>query len=258
MNFEEYRKINAMNWSSLKDMNVSARLYKWRIDHPRPETPALSMGSALHTAILEPEEFLQRYVTRPAGLDFRTKAGKEWKASVRADQAILTADQVDTIWQYVKAVSEHEEASRLLEGTRREETVAWTIDSLACKGRVDAIGPDKIIDLKSTRSLEWFMRDAVKMLYHGQLAWYRDGCFFSKLIPEDSEVYIIATETAEPYDVGVFRLGPSVLRTGRELYTSLLGYWRECERSNIWLGQYAGIQPYELPPWAETGDEEGF
>jgi len=36
----------------------------------RAETPALRLGSALHTATLEPEKFMERYAPRPAAADY--------------------------------------------------------------------------------------------------------------------------------------------------------------------------------------------
>src|SRR5262245_29847218 len=51
-----------LNWSTLKHMAVSAKLLKWRMEHPEPETPALVLGTAIHCAVLEPQEFQKRWI----------------------------------------------------------------------------------------------------------------------------------------------------------------------------------------------------
>jgi len=255
----EYRDILALNWSSLKHMASSAKLYRWRIDHPRPDTPALDLGTAVHCAVLEPDTFDDRYIVRPKGIDLRKKAGKEWKASIDPDKPLLSYDQGWAVEHIRRAVAEHPIAAEILEGTRREETVTWTIDGVACKGRVDAIAPDRLVDLKTTsKGLARFERDTASMLYHCQLAWYADGCDDANLLPVDAPVYIIAAETVEPYDVGVYCLPPEVLEVGRATYERLLGYWCECTRADRWPGQCPGLQNLELPAWAQHSEDEGF
>ena len=40
---------------------------------------------------------------------------------------------------------------------------------------LDAVAPDRVVDLKTTRDMSKFPRDAANLLYHGQMAWYLDG-----------------------------------------------------------------------------------
>lgn len=263
MSFEDYAAIEAMNWSSLKNMDVSARLYRWRADHPRPDTSALSIGRALHTNVLEPTEMEKRYVIKPKGLKLSTKEGKAWKENVQnfaKDREILTYEQAEVVSRCTESIHENYAAMQLLEGTRREETIRWTIDGIACKARLDAVGPFLLIDVKTIRELERFERDAARLLYHGQFAWYLDGAIAAHVLQPDAQVYAIVVETSEPYDCAVYRVGPHVLDEGRALYSSLLDRWRECQAANIWPGQASGIQDLVLPRWAmrQPDDEEDF
>ena len=77
MTFAEYADIDAVNWSPLSAMRDSPLHYAHRLRTPRTDTPALAMGRAIHTAVLEPDAFPLGYVVRPDGIDRRTKAGKE-------------------------------------------------------------------------------------------------------------------------------------------------------------------------------------
>lgn len=252
-----YGEIDALNWSSLKHASTSLRLYRWRQTHPRPDTAALSMGRAIHAAILEPEEYSARYCVRPDGLDLRTRAGKEWRDSV-GDCDVLPADKAAVIEQCARSVAECREAVALLEGTEREVPLTWQIDGVDCKGRLDALKRSALIDVKTCRTLEWFPRDSATYLYHGQLAWYRDGAVAAKLLDEDAETYVIAVETSEPYDVIVYRYPSWVIEVGRRLYFRLLADVRVAEHTGQWPGRAEGIVDMDLPRWADpaAGDYE--
>lgn len=78
---DPYAAIEALNWSTLKHIAVSPRMLKWRTEHPRPETPALRLGTAIHCAILEPERFKADYISEPDFGDLRTNAAKAKRAA---------------------------------------------------------------------------------------------------------------------------------------------------------------------------------
>ena len=60
--------------------------------NPQKETPALVIGSAVHCAVLEPEEFGKRYAVGPR-VDRRTKAGKEeWEAFLQTSAGFIQLD----------------------------------------------------------------------------------------------------------------------------------------------------------------------
>jgi exodeoxyribonuclease VIII len=277
--FAIYRAIDALNWSSLKLMAESPLMYKWRLENPRPDTAALTLGRAIHMAILEPEKFAENYAARPHGLDLRTKSGREWKETTEEyGFEILTEDQGDVIERCVASVNAHEPARALLEGTRKEETITWTDPELGveCKGRLDAIAPDRLVDLKTTRDMGRFERDAADLLYHGQLAWYLDGAIASGKLSPDGEVYVrrryseegefdeealrhpvymVVVETKEPYDVAALQVPPYVLEAGRTLYRELLELWVACRESDLWPGRFPAVSQFELPRWARGLEE---
>lgn len=262
MSFDDYTGIPAMNWSSLSNMAVSPRLYKWRLDHPRPDSPTLALGRAVHCAILEPGLFEQRYVYPPPGYNARTKLGQEWKAA--QSREILTTDQADTISCCVQAVMEHDHARDLLTGTENEVVIEWTDEwsGIACKSRLDAISKwPALVDLKTTRELARFERSIAQYRYHGQLAFYHDGARAAGVLPDEvPTVAIVAVETIEPYDVGVYILDGPTLEAGRSLYRRLLDLYVECDRTDTWPGQCPSPRAVDLPRWADGVDdgEEGF
>ena len=244
-----YDKIKALNWSSLHHMETSAHLFNWRAEHPRPETSALSFGSAFHVAILQPDRFEEIYAVQPASVKRTTKAGKAWAAE-QGNRTILNTADAERIVAMASAVTAHAPACDLLEDLNTEIAVEWMLEGVPCKGRMDALSMLRLVDLKTTRDLKWFANDAAKFAYHGQLAWYRDGAVAAGMLDDEAPVHIIAVESAEPYDVAAFIVPTEALEAGRRLYRRLFFKWLECNRSGIWPGRHPSLDFLELPAWA--------
>jgi hypothetical protein len=259
----EYEKIRAVNWSSLKHLDVSPKLYKHRIAHPEPRKPAFIFGGAVHTAILEPEKFDARFAVFDG-----TRRGKEWDAWQAAHPGVesLKPDELKGVRAIAAAVLSHRIAERILRGGRREEIVTWTDPEtgLACKGRPDYLRPDFLIDLKSTRDPVpyKFVKSAISYGYVAQVAFYHDGTEHARLRKGGDPPYIIAAQKAEPYDVAVFQLDDEALDVGRAIYRRLLRRLVECTESNYWPGCAPDLQPLRVPSWAVdqamANEEEDF
>lgn len=279
-----YHEIKAMNWSRLVSIEDSPLMYQWREDHERPDTPSLAFGRAIHCGIMEPDDFGRRHPVPEVGpCRATTKKGdpcgnnalpgasycgihggkgeaEAWIASLGPDAEPITADQRETVELIVERIHAHQDAGRLLEGTRVEAACTWTdpATGVLCKGRMDSIAPDRLIDIKSCHDMAIFPREVARYNYHGQVAWYRDGAVAAGVLSESAEVYLLVVETSEPYDVAVFRVGFDALEAGRRLWKRLLGLWLECERSGVWPGRHPAITDLELPRWASGMIDEGW
>jgi hypothetical protein len=257
----EYEAIKALNWSSLKDLATSPRAYRCRQDHPREDTAALSLGRAVHAAILEPAEFEKRYIIRPADLDGRTKAGKTWLDDARASGLeVLTTEQGETVAACVASVRSHHDVAELLIGTSTEQVITWADSDtgVACKGRLDALTLRTVVDLKTTRELARFEFDAARLLYHAQVAWYLDGGIAAGALDADARAWIVVVETVGPFDCGPLEVAGADLVAGREVYRRLLDTWVSCHETGDWYGRIPVRRRLELPRWAlgMTGDGE--
>lgn len=263
----QYESIAAINWSSLKHLAVSPLLYRWRLSHPKAATPAMVLGTAIHCAVLEPDKLDSRFAVYDGTR--RGKAWEEWQVDHPGVQS-LKPDERERVQQASAAVLAHREAAKLLRGCRHEEPQTWTDPEtgLACKGRLDAIGPSYLLDLKTASSIEegmavaprTFTRTAAARLYHGQLAWYHDGATLARKIQGDVPPYVIAVESDEPFDVGCYQLTPETLAAGRALYRSLLRRLEQCLAADYWPGVAPDLMPLELPAWTDvpTTETEGF
>lgn len=248
---EEYNKIPAVNWSSLKQIDISPLQYKHRLDNPEPQKDAFVLGGAFHCDVLEPEKFDARYAVFEG-----TRRGKKWDEwqAERPRVQSLKPDELKRVRAMSKAVRDHRIAAPLLCGGRREDVVRW-IDSttgLACKGRLDYLRPDFLIDLKAARNPApaAFERAAFNFGYAAQCAFYHDGAITAQLIPGDISPYIIAVQNVAPYDVACYKLDAEALAVGRSVYQRLLRRLVECVESDLWPGVAPDLLPLRIPPWA--------
>ena len=251
--FDQYLKINAENFSTIKEMARSPLHYVHRKKNPREDSTGLARGRAVHTATLEPELFAKEYVV----FQGKTRRGKEWdefEAAYSADYTILKQDEYDKAMLCAKSIWKHPEAAAIMRGCVFERSYQWKdkATGLKCKCRVDGLG-NALFDLKTTGNVDAriFGNLAARMLYHGQLAMYRDG---SK---HKGDVFIIAAEAEPPFDVAVFQLGEDELYIGQELYQGFLQRVVECQKNGPWPGKYPERERLSLPKYVYGEDEEG-
>ena len=252
----KYLKIDAVNWSLLKEMARSPLHFAHRKVNPREDSTGLARGRAVHTATLEPELFPKEYVIF-AG---KTRQGKIWEAfkKANADKTILKQNEYDKVWACAERIHKHPVVKELFESNKFvfEKTFTWKdpVTGLKCKCRVDGISSRVLFDLKTSGDIDAraFGRIATRLLYHGQLAMYGDG---SK---HKGETLIIAAEPEPPYDVAVYELGEDEIAIGQELYQGLLTRVVQCQAANDWPGKYPAREPLKLMRSVYgTGDEEG-
>lgn len=281
-----------VNWSTLRYLAVSAKLLKWRAEHPEESTPAKRLGSAIHCAILEPAIFPSRWITAgkcsaikrdgaecdlqgslTAAAFFRegrttslvnrwfckTKSHAPPEAAPPVGAEILTLEDKNVLDLVVAAVREHKVAARVLTGGLAEHEVHWTHEEtgLACRGRLDYLKPTELVDLKSTRegTVGGFSREVAARLYYAQVAWYHDGAIAAKKLQPDAALpIIVAASTSEPYDVAVFRLTKVAYQAGQILYRDFLLKYKDCMTAGYWPGIAPGLLDLDLPKWAPGMD----
>ncbi len=292
--FAEYQAIEAVNISSLKEMKSSPLHYRHALTHPRPDSPAMALGRAVHVAVLEPDEFPRRYVVmgteKDRTLNRGNKEGKarfaEWLLTHPADidldadayklavfkeanpgKEILESVEYDRCLAIRDAVRRHPVAATYLEAGEREVTIQWTervgdpAMSIACKGRIDWVSESRkaIVDLKTTRKGvdSWnFGAEAKRMLMHAQMAWYHRG--YEVVTGRNLACVLIAVETAAPHDVAVYTVEEDIARwQGEELNKKWLLQLKACRESGKWPGRFEQTeQPLKLASYS-SDDEEG-
>ena len=224
------------------------------------QTPAMAFGSAFHAALLEPDHFSAMYAIAP-DVDRRTKDGKlEYDRFVyeSEDKTVLSATDAAKINAMLASVHSNSVANELLSACKQYEAeFKWNNadTGLEMRGFVDAIGPDFIIDVKTTTNADprAFQSDIFRNQYHRQAAIYLDA------ISADFHIdfYFIAIEKDAPYGVSVHRLDQQALEAGRKMMVDQLFEYRQwveagMPNSSYEYWHYAGIYDVELPSWMKV------
>lgn len=268
MSNKEYRDREGISSTELKRMAVSPAHYKWFKDNPiDSDTTALMFGRAAHKFILENEYFYTEFAVAPK-CDNRTKVGKEeWASFVEANQGkdILTIDQYDQLVAMREALMNTPFASKLLVGDH-EKSFFWDDEEtgLKCKCRPDSFN-EKLgicIDYKTSENAETtaFMNKSIKLNYDLQAAYYLDG--LKANLDKDFIFVFIAQEKKPPYSVNILQCSDEYIKSGRDLYKSMLETYKRCTETGNWygyLGENGEINNLELPTWLKRmyeGEEE--
>ncbi len=255
MNYDE---VQAVNKSTLWEMRRSP-LHYWHLIHdtPRKDTPAMAFGRAVHAAILTPTAYKRNYAVMP-DIDRRTKAGKEAYEiflSESEGKEILSADDAKTIKQMVAAFRKNKNAVELLKSTRRERCLFWkdTESGIDCKGRLDAISKDCIIDYKTTTDAdtEAFRREAIRYGYDLQAAMYMEAARANGYSPNG--FIFIAQEKNPPYLINILSAGDAFIDRGMWIMRDLLAKYKTCVETDTWPGY--GVNELILHEWEVIGDE---
>jgi exodeoxyribonuclease VIII len=255
MTREEYDAIDAVNYSTLKELRRSPLHYAHRLKTPREDSTRLALGRAVHTAVFEPDRFFLDYALFPGA----RRAGKDWDECCKANRGrtILKSEEYRTALAIRDAVRSHPVAGPALTPPgEAEKSIVWTDEAtgLRAKGRIDWWRVGLFCDLKTTSDVDRdrFGALAYRMGYHGQLSFYRAGLIANGL---DAPVpRIIAVEAAPPHDVAVFPLDDDLLYQGEILCAELLAAAAAFKFSGLAPGRYPEEVALTLPPWVRADD----
>lgn len=227
---------------------------------PAP-TPAMVIGTAVHTHVLEMQEWDKQYVIAPEGIDRRTKAGKEEWAAFESEcqgKTVLKREEGELIAAMGRAVYGHPAAAMLLALSGRAETSHfWTDETtgLECKCRPDYLLEDcsVIVDLKTTEdaSPRGFQQSIARYGYAKQAAWYLHGVEQSTGVCP-SQFIFICVEKKPPFAVGVYAADAEMIKYGWEKAERNLERIAECRAANYWPSYSTEIEPISLPPWMRS------
>jgi len=224
---------------------------------PEP-TAAMLLGTAVHSCVLELDQWDQRYVAAPEGIDRRTKAGKELFAAWEAEAAgriVISRSDLDQVHAMARAVYTHPAAAMLLKLPGNAETTHMWIDAatgLQCKCRPDWLTTDGslIVDLKTTEdaSPAGIRKSIANFRYHVQAAWYLDG--IERAIGRRPEQFLfVCVEKRAPYACAVYAADAEMIDAGAKQARLDLDTLAVCKAADAWPGYSDQIEPISLPAW---------
>jgi exodeoxyribonuclease VIII len=262
MDNESYHRHPAVSKSRL-DSIARSPLHYWakHLDPnrwPAEATPAMVIGSAVHTSVLEPDEWDANYAVTPAGINRRTNAGKaEWDVFTTAagSRTVISREDADLVGKITEGVFAHPAAGGLLGLPGKAETSLFWKDAetgLECKCRPDFLLDDgsTIVDLKTTESASPadFMQSIVKFRYHVQAAWYLHGV--EQATGKRPEQFVfVCIEKRPPFACAVYVAAPEMVQIGWDTARANLNRLAECMAADAWPGYSDQVELINLPAW---------
>ena len=225
---------------------------------PQEPTPAMAIGSAVHTHVLELDQWDSQYAIAPESIDRRTKMGKaEWEVFTTAatGRTVLSRADADLVMRMGHAVYSHPAAAMLLALPGKAETThMWTdaATGLQCKCRPDWLTDDGslIIDLKTTddASPAGFRKSIANWRYHVQAAWYLNGIEQATGTRPDQFIFLCVEKRA-PFAVAVYAADAEMIQIGAEAAARDLDVLATCKAAGAWPGYSDQIETINLPSW---------
>lgn len=225
----------------------------------QPPTPEMIMGTAVHTAVLEPDLFPSEVIQSP-GFDRRTKAGRAEYEAFQAEHAgkiILDPDDYAICLAIRDAVYQHPVAAGLLRAPGKAEQSFYAIDPetgelIKCRPDYLHDSGELIVDLKTTKdaSPAGFGRSAANLRYPVQTAWYNG--VLDTLYGEHPQTWVfLAVEKEPPYAIGLYYVDEDVLERAKTAARRDLLAIAEFKRRNEWPDWGMEPQPLILPAWSK-------
>lgn len=252
MPYDEYRAHSAISRSDLAEIERSPRHCEWRRRHPR-ESRQMDLGRAVHCAILEPDEYEQRYVVAPDFGDMRSSTNRakrdEWAAG--ETRIVLQPKDHDKIMQITQGAARNAQAAALI-GENVEVTAIAEIDGVMRKARADIVVDNRLIDIKTTRNAAPgpFARSVADYGYHEQAAWYLDVFAAAAPFERPPEKFVlIAIENEPPYECAVYEIDEQSIEAGRRANAQKLHELQQWREAGETRGYPETVLPLTLPAW---------
>lgn len=203
---------------------------------PKKETPALILGQAVHTAVLEPELFFNEFAMKP-DWDARTKEGKLIRDAFLAEsigKKVISQEEYEKICKMAESLNPY--TNNMLLNSKIEHSIYWMgLPNILCKARPDIMQEHFIADIKtaSDASKKSFYYAVQDYGYHIQAAMIQEAIYLTtaKFI---TDFVFLVVETIEPYLVATYMLSEEMIAKGRSEYLTHLTTYKNCLENNEW------------------------
>lgn len=228
----------------------------------KKESDAMKKGTAIHRCVLEKgAKFVDDYtvgypthevkgVLQEYGAD--TKFVKEWMLTIPKDKPFISNQEMADILKINEIVKEHPEANDMISGGLCERVIKANYLGVDCHIRIDCFNPKYgICDLKKTRSMDGFLRDADRLGYWIQAGFYRK--IFEIATGEKVPFNWIIAEDVEPFEVCTKQLDDGSIEYAQRLVESAILEFKESIKNNSFLTGREGLQ---IASWWRAEQDE--
>lgn len=245
------------HFSHVKKLSLSGKQYIHAVNTTTEPTPAMLLGTCVHLLVLGPRPGAKPVIKYKG----ETRQGNAWKEfrAANAGAEILTAPEWDRAEQIADAVKSDSVAQVRLAGARFEVPVTWEEDGgiICSTSGIDIVNAGAICDLKTTTSTfpDAWTRQAFKMLYPMQMAWYRRGARANS-IDTSAGLFLLGVETNAPFEVVELELTEGMIDYADRTISLWLEKLRNYRAAGMWPGYAQSPVPFELPSWLDQDDDE--
>jgi hypothetical protein len=195
---------HCLSSSAMKTLLDSPKAYHFQQQYGTPRTTPMEIGQFLHTMILEPQEFANRFVV----VDAKTRGARAFKeAREQSKKIILTATEYEKCNRLVDATLRNEDVLALMGGCKAEVPGFGYLEGLPFRAKADLVSPYGFVaDLKTTAGIHEFHRSCEKYCYDSQ------AYIYTKLFGIEDFRFIIIDKGS--LDIGIFDVAQSFLDRG--------------------------------------------
>ena len=222
-------------------------------------SPAMRMGTIVHTAILEPERFKEEYVLLKDISDKRKSEYKE-AAKVFGSENVLTSKEVSSVASLQETIQADQPSAELLASCDLFELSAFVEHKgVLLRCRYDAFSSRDLVavDLKTTQnsSRAEFAKSVSNYRYHVQDAHY--SLVYELITGKKLNAFkFLAVENEPPHCPMIYELSAESKLIGlHELNKDLIAYKAASENCE-WIGYEQTNEPLDLPYWTVNAYED--
>lgn len=239
---DEYYKRAGLSKSLLSHLIKSpAHLHSYLQEPQSEPTKDQVLGTAIHTATLEPSKFRAEFVVAPV-VDRRTKEGKTIYAEfaeANAGKTLISADDYQTTLKVSESLRRNalfEQALR--NGSPEVSLFAQADNGLKIKGRFDLFDPETntIWDIKTTQAADpfGFRKEIFKYSYGLQASHYLELAKKTGLGNDKTKFVFIAVEKESPWAVGIYTLDQETITKWDVARAVAFEAWRQALENDVY------------------------
>lgn len=245
---DAYHKYEGISKSGLDLVNRSPAHYHFRA--PRSPSRTLELGTALHTAILEPERYKAEYV-KLAGAKARTASEYKQAIKVHGSERVLISHEASNIDSIQETIRSQAHIKELLDSCDLFELSGLVeYKGVMLRIRIDAFSSTDIVavDLKTTidSSRTEFAKSVYNYRYHVQDAFY--SAVFELIAKKPLKAFkFLAVENDPPHCPMIYTLDDEAKMIGLQEALRNLETFSSAE---MMQGYEQTNEPLNLPCWA--------
>lgn len=224
------------------------------LGNSKPQTDAMRIGTLVHHAVLEGEDFIKRYVVKPK-FDMRTNVGKAdskvWMEEHK-NRIHVTEDDIRVLEGTYESIFKHRDAAYLLKGAEFERSGYYRDipTNVACRIRYDAYDKNSRIltDIKAVRdaSKTGFSYALKDYRWDFSMAMYGQGILEIDGSLPDNYVFLVV-EKERPFRCAVYEMGKRTLQAGLNDYYKALNILKQCRETGKYPSLQEGLEEIDLP-----------